>query len=159
MTNQVDFVTPYDHPDSYRLSIHTKNNYKIKIGNGLHWRTVGSTCLTFFTSRKTLKETEFVFRSYCNGNWDSSLWFSLTKFNVFDLIGIFKYLTINKFLFKVIAMSWIKTGKQTLFERRYKLWQSIPSIATHMEHTDPCTKYRLDHSKSIVALNHFDTLK
>ncbi len=132
----VDFITPYDHLDSYTLPIHTKNKYNIIISHGLHWRTSASTCLTFLTRKETLRKTETVFRSYCHGNWDSCLWFSLTKFNVFNLITTLEYLITNRFLFKVILLSWMKMGSQILWGRKYQLWQPIPSIATHMEHTD-----------------------
>jgi ribosomal protein L30E len=128
----IDFVTPYDHLDSYILPIHTKHRYEIVAKEGLHWRTSASTCLTFLTKKSTLKRSEQVFRTYCNGNWDSSLWFALTKFNVLDIRSL--YLVFKDwFLFKTILKSWITCGGQILFGKKYKLWQSMPSIATHME--------------------------
>ena len=127
----VDFVTPYDHLDSYLLPIHTRHRYKIIAQEGLHWRTAASTCLTFLTRKKTLKETERTFKSYGSGNWDSSLWFSLTKYNIFDLRTI---LSIRDwFFFKIILNSWGNGWSQNIFGRKYTLWQPIPSIATHME--------------------------
>jgi hypothetical protein len=132
-TNKVDFITPYDHLDSYVLPIHTFNRFEITSAFGLHWRTAASTCLTFLTKKQTLKETESVFRSYCKGNWDSSLWFALTKFNVLNPIMIVRLFLIDKFLFKTVVLSWVKTWRQIVLGRRYKLWQPIPSVATHME--------------------------
>lgn len=129
----VDFVTPYDHLDSYLLPIHTRHRYEIIIHEGLHWRTSASTCLTFLTTKKNLRASQKTLRSYCFGNWDSSLWFALTKFNVYDFISIFRYLFTDTFTFKMIVLSWMKTGGQILGGRRYKLWQPIPSIGTHME--------------------------
>jgi hypothetical protein len=131
----VDFVTLYDHADSYSLPIHTEKKYEIITFGGLHWRTSASTCLTFLTRKSTLKRTASIFRSYCKGNWDSSLWFALTKFNVFDFFSILKYSVTNRFYFKIMILSWINCGTQVLFGRKYKLWQPIPSIATHMEET------------------------
>lgn len=130
----VHFVTPYDHLDSYILPIHTHNKYNIIINEGLHWRTAASTCLTFLTTKEILSETKQTFESYCQGNWDSSLWFSLTKYNVFDFRMALSFLFKDRFLFKVITLSWIKGWKQILIGRKYKLWQPIPSIGTHMEH-------------------------
>lgn len=130
--SNADFVTPYDHLDSYVLPIHTEGRYEIIADEMLHWRTSASTCLTFLTTKSTLKKTEKVFRSYCKGNWDSSLWFSLTKYNVLNPASIL-LLFSDKFLFKTIAKSWMYNATQILFGRRYKLWQPIPSIATHME--------------------------
>ena len=126
-----DFVTPYDHLDSYLLQIHTHHRYKIIVQEGSHWRTAGSTCLTFLTRKKTLKETERTFKTYGSGNWDSSLWFSLTKYNIFDLRTILSMR--DWFFFKIILKSWGYGWRQNLFGKRYKLWQPVPSIATHME--------------------------
>jgi len=47
-----DFVTPYDHLDSYTLPIHTSKRYEIIAEEGLHWRTSASTCLTFITKNQ-----------------------------------------------------------------------------------------------------------
>lgn len=129
---QIDFVTPYDHLDSYLLPIHTKHRYEIITQEDLHWRTSASTCLTFLTTKSTLRKSEKTFRSYCKGNWDSSLWFSLTKFNVLSPAS-FYLLFSDLFLFKAIVKSWIYNSGQILFGKKYTLWQSIPSIATHME--------------------------
>jgi hypothetical protein len=130
--SNIDFVTPYDHLDSYILPIHTKHRYEIITQEGLHWRTSASTCLTFLTRKSILKKTERTFRSYCEGNWDSSLWFAITKFNVFDIRSLLLPFS-NLFLFKTIIKSWLTCGRQITFEKKYKLWQPIPSIATHME--------------------------
>lgn len=129
------FITPYDHPDSYSLKIHNSYKYKVITEGGLHWRTSASTCLTFITTQKTLNSTKDAFYSYCEGNWDSSLWFALTKYNVFSLTQIIKMAFQDTFLLKVILLSWIKTWRTILFSKRYFLWQPIPSIATHMEST------------------------
>ena len=130
----IDFVSPYDHLDSYLLPIHTQHQYEIIVAEGLHWRTSTSTCLTFLTRKTTLLRTEKIFRSYCKGNWDSSLWFSLTKFNVSNPGSMF-LLFSDLFLFKTIVKSWLYGWSQILFGKKYKLWQPIPSIATHMERT------------------------
>jgi hypothetical protein len=129
---EIEFVTPYDHLDSYILPIHTKYKYEILAKEDLHWRTSASTCLTFLTTRKSLKQTEKVFRSYCKGNWDSSLWFALTKFNVLNPASLF-LIFLDLFLFKTVLKSWLFNPGQILFGKKFKLWQSIPSIATHME--------------------------
>jgi hypothetical protein len=130
---KVDFITPYDHLDSYILPVHTLNRYEMAIHEGMHWRTSASTCLTFITTKSVLFKTQDTFRSYCRGNWDSCLWFALTKYNVFDLPQILQYLFNDRFLLKTIVLSWMKTGRQILFGKKYTLWQPIPSIATHME--------------------------
>jgi hypothetical protein len=130
----VDFITPYDHIDSYELKIHQQHGYKIKISPRHHWRTAASTCMTFLTKKQVLIKTESVFRSYCKGNWDSSLWFALTNHNVLRPDSFF-LLFSNTILFKAVLLSWIKTWRQILFGKKYVLWQPIPSLATHMEST------------------------
>jgi hypothetical protein len=129
----VDFVTPYDSLDSYTFPIHTRHKYEIIIFDGLHWRTSASSCLTFLTKKNVLQNTERVLRSYSTGAWDTSMWFSLTKYNVFSLPSIISYAINDFFLFKAVALSWKKLWFQILFGRKYKLWQPIPSIGTHME--------------------------
>jgi len=130
---QVDFVTPYDSLDSYTFPIHTRHKYEITIFDGLHWRTSASSCLTFLTRKDVLQNTERVLRSYSTGVWDTSIWFSLTKYNVFSLSSIVSFAINDIFQFKAIALSWMKLWFQILFGKKYKLWQPIPSIGTHME--------------------------
>lgn len=133
-SGEIDFITPYDHIDSYDLKIHQQHKYKIKISPTHHWKTSASTCMTFLTKKKVLINTEAVFRSYCNGNWDSSLWFALTNHNVFRIDSFFLAFS-NRMLFKAVLLSWMKTWWQILFGKKYELWQPIPSLATHMEIT------------------------
>jgi hypothetical protein len=128
---EADFVTPYDHLDSYTLAIHTAHEYRIMSAEGIHWRTSASTCLTFLTRKSVLSATRRTFESYSKGNWDSSLWFSLTGYNIFNVIALLT--SGDTFRFKIIARSWWHGWRQNLFGRRYTLWQPMPSIATHME--------------------------
>lgn len=131
----VDFITPFDHLDSYTLPIHLRNTYRVIIGEGLHWRTSASTCLTFLLRKNTLMETHRTFRSYSHGNWDISLWFALTKFNIFNVPAIISNAFSDRFIFKGIALAWLKCFRQIVFGKRYTLFQPVPSIATHMEST------------------------
>lgn len=131
--SSVHFVTLYDHLDSYDLGIHTMHHYKILLHKDTHWRTSASTCLTFLTTKDTLRETEKILRSYCHGNWDSSLWFALTKFNVYNFLFAGKMLVKDRFYFKMLLLSWLKGWKQIVFGKKYTLVQPIPSMATHME--------------------------
>ncbi len=131
--NSVHFVTLYDHLDSYDLEIHTMHNYSIFLHSNTHWRTSASTCLTFLTTKETLRKTEKILRSYCYGNWDSSLWFAITKFNVYNFLFAAKMLVKDRFYFKMLLLSWLKGWWQIVFGKKYTLVQPIPSMATHME--------------------------
>ena len=74
----VDFVTPYDHPDSYYTPSRHERHLVRPFGDQ-YWRTASSTCLTFLTSRKNLLRTESLFRSFSAGNMDCPIWLALTQ--------------------------------------------------------------------------------
>lgn len=75
---EVDFVSPYDHIDYYTLPMHHHSNL-IKFESGRHWRGVGSTCLTFMTTKQTLEKSQQLFRTYSLGFTDCFVWSALTK--------------------------------------------------------------------------------
>lgn len=53
---EVDYITLYDHPDKYQWEYgHGEHCYVFKT-KSTHWRTTNSTCMTFATTVKTLKE-------------------------------------------------------------------------------------------------------
>lgn len=130
--DDVDFVSPHDHPDYYRLQLHRKPNW-LRLFRNHHWRTAASTCLTFLTTRDTLRKSQRIFRSYGKRNFDSSLWLSLTKQNVFSPLDFCRWAVGQPFLAKVLAKSWLFGTAQILFGKRYKLWVPVPGIATHLD--------------------------
>lgn len=130
--DDVHFVTPYDHPDCYALSIHRHPKW-MRVSSGHHWRTAGSTCLTFLTRRDTLRRKAPVFRSYCRGNYDCSLWLSLTKYSLFNPWMAFRYLREQPLLGKIIVKAWAYCFRQILFGSRMKLWVPIPGIGSHLD--------------------------
>lgn len=127
-----DFVTPYDHPDSYNESSRYEKHRVMAFGDR-HWRTATSTCLTFLAFRRSLISAEPTFRTYCKGNMDCPVWLALTeKAGLADL----RVHWHDTFRLK----TWLKTWRwglfQILFRRSYRLWSPVPSVATHME--SPC---------------------
>jgi hypothetical protein len=76
-----DFISPYDHPDYYSLPLHPRRQ-EIRIGSSRHWHTGASTCLTFLTTKKILIRTKETFATYSSGNYDASVWLSLTQQSV-----------------------------------------------------------------------------
>jgi hypothetical protein len=125
----VDFVTPYDHPDSYHTSSRHERHLVRPFGDS-YWRTASSTCLTFLTSRANLVHTQSIFRTYSRGNMDCPIWLSLTQ----------KLELCNPRVhwhdgFRV--KTWLKALRwgygALLFGRRYHLWTPMPALATHME--------------------------
>lgn len=128
----VDFISPFDHLDCYGLSLHRYPSW-IRVSQDHHWRTAASTCLTFLTTKKTLRECEQVFRTYCRKNMDASLWLSMTKIIVRNPLWGIRYATKDQLLFKIVVKSWLYGARQILFGRRRILWTPIPGIATHLD--------------------------
>ena len=129
-----DFLTAYDHPDLYRLRLH-RHPARTRDQGATRWRTTLSTCLTFMTTRRTLRETRAVFESYARGNSDLGLWMSLTKFHAFNPFTAARCLPDGGFVPASIALAWRHAWRQLLRGRRYHLWTPAPSLATHMEAT------------------------
>ena len=128
----VHFISPYDHPDYYQLNIH-KNYSEIRTFEKKHWRTGNSTCLTFLTTKEVLEKTEKIFRSYTKGNFDSSIWMSLTKSNLKNIFKIPYFIRKDPIYISSITKAWFFCWQQILFGKRWKLWVPIPTIATHLE--------------------------
>lgn len=128
----VHFVTPYDHLDCYTLRIHRRAKW-LKISGQRHWRTAASTCLTFLTRKQTLQQERRVFQSYCRGNFDSSLWLSLTKQSLFNPIQFWRFAIQDALFAKIIMNAWRFGWRQILFGRKLKLWAPVPGIATHLD--------------------------
>lgn len=126
------FISPFDHLDYYTLELHRAPK-SLRVFDGHHWRTAASTCLTFLTTRATLRQTEKIFRSYARRNYDSSLWLSLTKESVARPLDFCRWAISNRFFAKVILKAWLFGWAQILAGRRYRLWTPVPGIATHLD--------------------------
>jgi len=130
-SSDVDFVSPYDHLDCYTLKLHHHRKW-LRVFADRHWRTAASTCLTFLTTQRTLRETQGIFRSYSRSNFDASLWLSLTKHSLFNPLLFLHYATKHSWLGKIVVKAWLYNWSQILLGRRRKLWVPVPAIATHM---------------------------
>jgi len=128
--NDVDFVTPYDHPDCYRLLLHREPEW-LTVFEAQHWRTAASTCLTFLTRKSTLAEYEGVFRTYTRRNDDCAMWMSLTKRRVLSPLALAKYVWKREFYWKALVKAWVHCWRQILFGRRARLWVPVPGLASH----------------------------
>ena len=127
----VDFCSPYDHPDFYNHSFHL-HLMRIKADQGQVWKTANGTICTFMTRKSTLQETRQVLLSYARKNSDAGMWLSLTKQHVLNPCD----LLVQPFIFPYrgwsLACAWYFNWRQLLFGRRYTLWVPVPSLATHM---------------------------
>lgn len=127
-----DFVTGYDHLDYYTSPIH-----RILAGNSgppaRPWRRTGSSCLTFMTTRETLRATAPIFRSYCEGNTDLALWLSITRHPALYPLGALKVALRQPGLLRFILQSWWHHPAQNARGKRWTLTAPAPTIAAHME--------------------------
>lgn len=124
----VEFVTPYDHPDQYSLV--GKERHRIRHSVGRHWRTSSSTCLTFLATKAALVRHQGHISTYCRGNTDYSMWLALTqKFSIFNP----RVHSLSRDAFKLCLRTWYWGYRQLLFDRTHQLWGPLPSLATHME--------------------------
>jgi hypothetical protein len=130
--DDVDFVSPYDHPDCYHLDLH-QGPKSLRANGSHHWRTAASTCLTFLARKELLQKHEAVFRSYVRGNFDCSLWLSLTKHRVFNPVSALRYVSSGSLSGKILAKAWRYGWRQILFGEKRRLWVPVPGIATHLD--------------------------
>jgi hypothetical protein len=99
------FVTPYDHPDCYRVDLHREPKW-ISLFAGRHWRTAASTCLTFLTHRATLGRYERTLRSFSRGNDDCAMWLSVTKRKVLNPFAPIRYFARQRSHRTALAKAW-----------------------------------------------------
>jgi len=130
--SDVDFVSPFDHLDCYTMELHRRPAW-LRASAGRHWRSAASTCLTFLTTRRILRQTEHIFRTYARRNYDSSLWLMLTKERVLAPWTWPRLAARQPFTMKILAKAWLFGWRQLIFGKPRTLWTPVPSIATHMD--------------------------
>lgn len=137
----VEYVTPYDHPDLYSLSLHRNRGLWRREGKlagpavGFEWQTVATTCLTFVARTSALKRDRESFLTYCRGNPDAGMWLVVTKVGVFNFLRILKFLLTEWDFFTFYVRAWQMGWKRFLFGPRARLWSPVPTVATHLEST------------------------
>lgn len=128
---EVDFCTPYDHPDYYQHDFHL-HKMQIKVEQGQAWKTQNGTTCTLLTRKEILQKTAAVLKSYARKNTDAGIWLSLTKEHVTNLYDLITQPFISPFRGWSLACAWYFNWRQILFGRRYTLWVPAPALATHM---------------------------
>jgi hypothetical protein len=124
----IDFLSPYDHPDYYfRKDLHPYKICYLKYGNRL-WKNVMSTCCTFMTRKRTLKEVYALLQSYKKIG-DHYMWYLLTR--RIPLKNMMKISPHPRYLHKMAYL--IKFMRKSSSKRAYSLWAPEPTIATHMQ--------------------------
>jgi len=129
---QVDFISPYDHLDTYTYKLHDYSS-ELQYCGGQHWRDAGSTCLTFLTSKKTLGKTKKVLLKYSKGEHDATIWFMLTKKGLFNFGRLIGFAFKHPLFYRILSRAWSHNFFKVVFGKKYRLWNPVPTIATHME--------------------------
>lgn len=130
---KVDFVTPYDHLDYYKLPFHNYSS-QIYASSTHYWHKVSSTCLTFLTTKNALLESKDIFLTYINGDLDSSIWLALTKMNFFSIESLIKgILSWDTLILGSLYRVFKFNVRQILWGKKYTLMAPIPTIGTHLE--------------------------
>lgn len=140
----IDFVTPYDHRESY-TSAHKVMTHKVfsSIYSQRIWRTVHGTTGTFFCRKSALIDCKTAIQSMGKpfplkrlhpfDLSDCGIWTAITKFNVFNPFYFLRCLLWqSRYTAWNWLMCWIFCWKQILFKHKYDIWQPIPSLATHL---------------------------
>jgi hypothetical protein len=130
--SDVHYISPFDHLDYYTLDFH-KYKKALTFFNERHWQTAATTCMTFMTKKSILKQDYSVFCSYTKKNYDTSLWMSLTKYNIFNPIFYTKTVLNERQFLKIIIKCWYHNCIKILFGKKRFLWTPIPSLSTHMD--------------------------
>lgn len=139
-TPGVDFVTPLDHPDRYSHIVPESRRAEVRVSASGHWRTVGTTCCTFMTTRDTFRAAGRRLSAYGRGSGDGAMWLGLTKDRIFgfgNTVGAaLRYATGRRktaegLEFTTLA-AWRWHKWRLPFGRRYRLWGPMPTLAVHL---------------------------
>jgi hypothetical protein len=144
--DDVDFVTPYDHPDRYEDST-WRERALVRSFGGRHWRTSSSTCLTFLASRRALLANRGLFQTFRSGDDDCAIWQAIT-----EKVGLFdpRVHAASRLRVKIWLKTWLRGYRRILFGRSYPLWSPLPSVATHL--ALPCLAPAIDWPAEFEAL-------
>lgn len=133
-SGEADFVSPYEHPSCYTDG-HQIANY-IALYKDRRYTTVQHACLTFMTTRKNLianRKMLSIYSKYFASDyvvWGCiTLGFTFFKY-MLKLVNLRHY-TLERF--KVYGAMWFFAWYRFIFNKKYKLYMPIPTIATHME--------------------------
>lgn len=133
---EVDFATPYYHPDYDMLSTHRHRQRTLQHGNQT-WKTAKCTTGTFAARRTAFRETKHVFDTLLEPvlferQTDVGVWLALNKYDVFNPWSWLTWPFKSKYFAWSLFTVWWTCWKQILFGRRYELWVSTPSLCTHL---------------------------
>jgi len=131
-------VTPFDHPDLYRLKLHNHAR-KIIFTSEHHWQEINSTCLTFFTTKKTLIKISPILMSFKNRNSDTAIFWILNKHclkpeTIINTIILF--VKGESLSMKTLIKSFYFGRLFLIFNHKISLFSPIPTFSTHLDSKD-----------------------
>jgi hypothetical protein len=127
----VEFCTPYDHPDYYSLELHAGRRPTRRLGDRT-WTSRLATTMTFMTRKQTLEAALPTLTSYGLGNSDVGMWMALTRRQAYSRGRLRRWTNEQPFWASSVRRAWRYCRWQLLFGRRHELWAPTPTIATHM---------------------------
>jgi hypothetical protein len=128
---EADFAAPYGHVDYQKAFIHRFPSREIA-DDGIRWRQVVSTCLTFMGRKRALEESAAVFKTF-NKNPDLAIWMALTKIRVLNPWSWVRSLGDGLFFSASHALAWRYAWKHIVFGKKQTLWSPSPSLITHLD--------------------------
>jgi hypothetical protein len=129
---EVDFVSPYLHPDTFTHPIHQHKKTSMRTEDH-SWMSDSSTCLTFLTSKKNLLEIRPVLLTYSKGNNDCAMWLVLTKTFIRNPFAYLRFMLTHAESFSIMKVAVKYSFRYFFNRRRYRLWVPLPAIGTHLE--------------------------
>ena len=137
--DDVDFVTPLDHPDRYNGRLEKPYPCEIRVSDFCHWREAPSSCLTFMGKAKVVSESKSIMDSFRHSPEEATLWLGLTKYGVFDFPAMLK-VAFRHFILRqdcgfgelMALCTWKRQGIKLLTKPRRQLFSPIPSLAVHL---------------------------
>lgn len=131
-------VTPFDHPDIYRLKLHNHPKSVI-FSSEHHWQEINSTCLTFFTSKNTLISISYVLKTYNKKNSDTAIFWILNKHCIKPRTVINSVLSLfegDSLPMKTLIKSLYFGGLFLISNKKIFLYSPIPTFSTHLDSKD-----------------------
>lgn len=133
-SGSADFVTPYEHPSCYSDG-HVVEKQTISFGKR-KYISAQHTCLTFMTSKSTLKKNKRYLKIF--SDWfgsDFVVWGCVTLgnkyFRYIKLLTDPKKYTLENI--KVFGVMFVFAIHRFIFNKKYRLYMPVNTIATHME--------------------------
>lgn len=158
-----EFGTLYYSPDYTDIALHDYTPTTVSHGQ-IQYHYMASTTMTFFAKRAALLRYRTWFASYTRGNHDFSLWFTITKKNIFKPWKLLQYLIQDFWSLKLRWYIWYKCHIHNFITPKGRLMVPVVSGATHIDiqwmdrtQSKPDTWQKIRDALPLVPLHHTNT--